>query len=183
MITEGDNFEDRDFVRGLWHQTATMVALVTTEVDGQRNVMACEWAMMVTRSPLRFVIAIGPRKVTHDLIQRSGEFGLSFCSDEQATLSHVAGSYSLRDTDKWSLADFPTYPAKTIAAPMIDDCLVNVECRLIATQELGDHTLFMGEATWARFDATKEPLLYSGGKYHVLGANIPKPRASDPGAA
>jgi len=104
--------------------------------------------MMITRSPLRFAISIGPRKATHELIQRSGEFGLSFCSDRQATLSHIAGSYSLRDTYKWRLGDFPVYAATKINAPMIDQCLANVECRLVSTQELCDHTLFIGDGVW-----------------------------------
>lgn len=175
MIIEGNDFNDRDFRRGVWHQTATMVALVTVDTGTQRNVMACEWAMMVTNNPMRFAISVGPRHATHDLIKEAGEFGLSFCTDQQATLSHVAGSYTMRDTNKWELAQFPTYPAKHIAAPMIEDCVVNAECRLVSTQEFGDHTLFVGEVLWARYDAEKEPLLYSGGRYHAIGANIPKP--------
>ena len=54
-------------------------------------------------------------------------------------LSHVSGSYSMNDTNKWELTDFPTYAAKTIRAPMIEGCVVNAECKLIATQPLGDH--------------------------------------------
>ena len=174
MSFEGDQFESRDFRRGVWSQTATTVAMVTSAWEGRENVMACEWAMMVSASPMRFVISIGPRSQTHEFIEASGEFGLNFCSDSQATLSHVSGSYSMRDTDKWSLADFPRYPASRIAAPMIEGCPLNVECRVVATERLGDHTLFIGEALWARYDTEKQPLLYSAGKYWHLGSQVPK---------
>ncbi len=85
-----------------------------------------------------------------------------------------AGSYSMRDTDKWSLAAFPTYPAKFIRPPMIEDALLNVECRLVSTQPLGDHTVFTGEALWARYEPDKQPLIYHQGKYWHLGEQVPK---------
>jgi flavin reductase (DIM6/NTAB) family NADH-FMN oxidoreductase RutF len=107
------------------------------------------------------------------MLEASGEFGLSFCSDEQALQSHVAGSYSIRDTDKWSLADFPIYPAQKIKAPMIDGALINVECRIVAKHELG-HTVFIAEAIWARYDPEKRPLLYHDGKYWHLGDQVAK---------
>ncbi|MGE0227623.1 MAG: flavin reductase family protein [Dehalococcoidia bacterium] len=174
MSVEGDEFDSREFRRGVWSQTATTVALVTSAWEGRENVMACEWAMMVSASPMRFVISIGPRSQTHEFIEASGEFGLNFCADSQATLSHLSGSYSMRDTDKWALADFPRYRATRIAAPMIEGCPLNVECRVVATEPLGDHTLFIGEAVWARYDAEKQPLLYSAGKYWHLGNQVPK---------
>jgi flavin reductase (DIM6/NTAB) family NADH-FMN oxidoreductase RutF len=105
---QGDDFDDRDFRRGVWQQTLTSVALVTVAAGGHRNVMACEWATMVSHAPLCFTISVHPRNATHDLLVEAGEFGLSFCSDAQAHLAHVAGSNSLHDVDKWQLADCPT---------------------------------------------------------------------------
>lgn len=173
-ITEGNQFDDREFRRGAWHRTATMVAMLTTHAGARHNVMACEWAMIVTLNPLRFVVSVGPHHGTHALLEQSGEFGLNFCSDRQARLAHIAGSYSLKETDKWALGNFPTYPAKTIAAQMIADCTLNAECKVISTQPLGDHTVFTGEAHWVRYDPELRPLLYSAGKYWGMGAQLPK---------
>lgn len=173
-IVEGNRFDERDFRRGAWNQTATTVAMVTSRDGSRENVMACEWAMIVSMNPMRFVISIGPRHATHELVQQTGTFGLSFCSEAQAGLSHVSGSYSLNDVDKWDLADFPTYPAKTIDVPMIEGCALNVECRVISTQPLGDHTVFIGEAQWVRYDPAVRPLLYSAGKYWKIGDQLPK---------
>ena len=174
MVVEGREFESQEFCRAVWRQTATTVALVTTASGDRRDVMACEWAMMVSASPLRFVISVAPRRATHDLIERSGVFGLSFCSDRQAHLSHVSGSYSLHDVDKWTLAEFPTYPGHELDVPLIAGSALNVECRVVAAQPLGDHTLFVGEAAWARADPDLDPLLYHDGKYWQIGTRIPK---------
>jgi flavin reductase (DIM6/NTAB) family NADH-FMN oxidoreductase RutF len=175
MLFEGDNFEDRDFRRVFWRRTTTTVALVTAAANGQQNVMACEWAMMASSNPLCFVISVHPTHLTHDLIEASGQFGLSFCSDKQARLSHISGSYSQHDVDKWTLADFPTYNGTKIAAPLIENSLVNFECEVVGTQKLG-HTLFIGKAVWARHDPENEfgPLIYHNGKYWSLGEQVPK---------
>ncbi len=173
MYVEGDDFQSREFRRGLWQQTTTTVALLTCAADGRVNVMACEWAMLVSNNPVCFMISVHPSHETHAMLEAAGEFGLSFCSDEQAKLSHVSGSYSMRDTDKWVLADFETYPAKKIGAPMIDGSMINVECRIVGKHALG-HTVFIGEVVWARYDAEKQPLLYHGGKYWHLGSQVPK---------
>jgi flavin reductase (DIM6/NTAB) family NADH-FMN oxidoreductase RutF len=170
---EGDDFDDRDFRRGVWRQTLTSVALLTVSAGGSHNVMACEWATMVSHAPTCFSVAVHPRNATHDLLVAAGEFGLSFCSDAQADLSHVSGSNSFHDVDKWQLADFATYPAERIGAPMIDGAVLNVECRIVGTQELG-HTLFIGEAVWARYDPSRSPLIFHGGKYFRLGPQVPK---------
>jgi flavin reductase (DIM6/NTAB) family NADH-FMN oxidoreductase RutF len=174
MYVEGADFTSIDFRRGVWHQTTTAVALLTAAAEGRENVMACEWAMMVSTAPLCFVISVHPSHETHDLIARSGEFGLSFCGDDQARLSHVSGSYSLLDVDKWSLADFPRYRGQVIAAPLIDGSPLNVECRVVGRHDLG-HTVFIGEAVWARYDeGGRAPLLYHDAKYWHLGSQVPK---------
>jgi flavin reductase (DIM6/NTAB) family NADH-FMN oxidoreductase RutF len=172
-FVEGDDFEDREFRRGVWRQTLTSVALVTVSAGGRDNVMACEWAMMVSHVPLCFTISVHPRNATHDLLVEAGEFGLSFCSDAQAHLAHVSGSNSMHDVDKWELADFPTYAAKRIGAPMIDNAVLNVECRTVGEHRLG-HTLFIGEAVWARYDSARSPLIFHGGKYFEVGTQVPK---------
>jgi flavin reductase (DIM6/NTAB) family NADH-FMN oxidoreductase RutF len=174
MISEGNDFGSEDFRRGVWHHTATTVTLLTSASDGRENVMACEWSMMISFNPMRFIISVGPDNVTHEFIQKSGEFGLNYCSDKQAKLSHISGSNSLRDGNKWQLADFSKYSAKKIKAPMIDGCVLNVECKVIEKLSFEDHTLFVGEALWAKYAPEKNPLIYHKGKYWYLGANVPK---------
>ncbi len=174
MIFEGNNFSAKEFRRGVWHQTTSTVTLVTSAADGRENVMACEWTMMISLNPARFVISISPDSVTHEFIEKTGEFGLNFCSDQQAKLSHTAGSHSLRDINKWGLVHFPIYAAKEIKAPMIEGCMLNVECKAINKIAFDDHALFIGEALWAKYAPEKKPIIYHKGKYWRLGVNVPK---------
>ena len=104
MLTNETNqitdFSDPDNRRKIWRKSTTSVAIVSSAKNGKQNVMACEWAMQISVSPPQYLIVIGKRKVTADYILHSREFGLTFLSDQQATQSHVSGSYSARDVDK-----------------------------------------------------------------------------------
>jgi flavin reductase (DIM6/NTAB) family NADH-FMN oxidoreductase RutF len=56
---------------------------------------------------------------------------------------------------------------------MIDGSLLNVECKVVGRHDLG-HTVYIGEAVWARYDEDKKPLLYHDAKYWYLGNQVPK---------
>ena len=56
-----------------------------------------------------------------------------------------------------------TYRAKT-GAPLLEDALVNLDCRLVALHDAGDHVLCVGEIEEARI-AEGEPLVYFRGRY------------------
>ncbi len=69
MYVEGGEFESRDFRRGVWRRTTTAVALLTCAAEGRANVMACEWAMMTSHSPVCFVVSVHPSHETHGMLE------------------------------------------------------------------------------------------------------------------
>ena len=58
---------------------------------------------------------------------------------------------------------------------MVEGAALNVECKLVKTIELGDHTMFIGEAVEVHQVSAKEPLVYHGQKYWKFGSDIPRP--------
>ena len=109
---EGDDFDDREFRRGVWRQTLTSVALVTVSASGRDNVMACEWAMMVSHAPMCFTISVHPRQRDARSAHRGGRVRPQLLLPRAGAPLPRVGINSLHDVDKWQLADFPTYPAK-----------------------------------------------------------------------
>lgn len=146
------------------HLTTT-VALVTAKSGDVVNVMSAEWSLQVSLEPVLMSVFVGYKRATYDLIKNSGEFGLSYCSDKQANLAHIAGNYSLRQADKFDLADFKTFPAKRIKAPLIDGCISNFECEVVDEYRMGDHAAFVGKVLEAYSDHEKGPLVFHGGKF------------------
>jgi len=157
---------------------ATTVALITSHAaDRGSNVMACEWTMNVSYQPLRILSMIERGVYTHELITASGQFGVNLCAAGQAGLSHLAGSISGRDGAKLAAPEFDgrTYPARRISVPMLRGCVLNAECVVEQTVEIGTHTGFVGRAVATHVYPGLRPLIYHQGRYFELGGLVAKP--------
>lgn len=152
----------------------TTVALVTSQRGEDINVMSAEWSIRVSLDPFLMTVFVGYKRATYDLIHDSGEYGLSYCSDEQANLAHIAGNYSFREYDKFQLADFKTFRSKHIKAPLIEGAISNFECEVIDEFKVGDHAAFVGKVVTAYYDDQKKPLVFHNGKFWKAGERIQK---------
>ncbi len=152
----------------------TSVALITTTGPRGPNVMAAEWTFQVSYRPMRLIVLVHPRDATHENIMETREFGANFVSDDQGSLSSLAGAYTGREVSKLSSELFETYSARKIGAPMIVGCFLNAECRVVEVLETGDHTMFLADVLDVRFDSTKSPLLYTQRRYWHKGAPVEK---------
>jgi flavin reductase (DIM6/NTAB) family NADH-FMN oxidoreductase RutF len=160
-----------------YHSFATTVTLITAYYESQPNVMTCEWTMIVCREPLRIMMVIKKSDLTHELVERSREFGVNVCSDQQSALSHLAGSSSGKQSHKLAHPLFlnMTYQAETIHVPMIRDCVLNAECVVERTIDMDEYTAFVGLARRVTTNAEFTPLLYYQGRYARLGDWLPRP--------
>ncbi len=165
---------DNEVRRKIWRHTTTSVTFVTTAWEGKENVMACEWAIMCRRNPMQFLIVLGKKKMTAEFILKSKEFGLTFVSDEQAALSHLSGSNSGYDMDKIATGKFKLRPGKTINAPVVEDGLVALECKVNQIIDNEERYIVIGDVLNAEYRDDKSPIIYHNGKYYKLGENIPK---------
>lgn len=152
---------------------ATTVSLVTTRSSKGDNVMAAEWTFNVSYDPMIVAVFVNPRHATHAAILEAREFGVSMASEEQLALCSFAGGFSHREADKLTSGALRTRQGDVIGAPLIEGALAQLECKLVQTVAVGDHTAFFGEVLAARVDPSKKPLiLYRG--YRFLGEKIPR---------
>ncbi|QQG38847.1 MAG: flavin reductase family protein [Candidatus Woesearchaeota archaeon] len=155
----------------------TNVGLVTSYGKYGSNIMAAEWTHHVSYKPGLIIVNIRAADATAENIKETKEFGVSIASIEQNRLSSIAGGYSGKQVDKIGALNklgFKFYKGKKIKALMVEDAALNVECKLIKEIELGDHTMFVGEAVDVKLN-DKEPLAYNNGKYWKLTETLKKP--------
>jgi len=152
------------------------VALVTSYFNGISNVMAAEWSLRVSLDPYLVAVFIGLERGSLELVRKSGEFGLNYCSEEQAELSSIAGNVSLKALkgggSKWDMAPFKLFRAAKISAPLVEGCISNLECRVEDEFKTGDHIAFVGRVVEGYSDMSRRPLIYHGGRYFSLGDRI-----------
>ncbi len=152
--------------------------MVTSAFEGLLNVMAAEWTIRSSIDPFLISLYVGYQRKTYEIIRNSGEFGLSYASDEQAELVHISGNYSRTEMDKIGSGIFPTFKSRQIEAPLIGGSICNFECKVINEYECGDHAIFVGEVLEGYFDSSKKPLVFHGGKFFKIGERIPKTKSN-----
>ncbi len=152
--------------------TTTTVALVTSSYKEETNVMSAEWSIRVSIEPFLIGLMVGYERETYRLISRSGEFGINYCSENQGEVAHIAGNYSLKDTDKFMKSGVSTFKAKHIKAPLISGCISNYECKVVDEFKVGDHSAFIGQVLNGYYDDSLKPLVFHQGKFFRLGERI-----------
>lgn len=129
------------------------VTLVTSAHEGKQNVMAAAWAMPLDFDPPKVAVVIDANTFTRGLIEASGEFALNIPCRAIADNVLKAGSASGKDVDKFVHAGLTHFPAQIIGAPLVEGCVVWLECRVLPRPDNQQrHDLFLGEVVAAQAD-------------------------------
>ncbi len=155
----------------------TNVGLITSKGTYGDNIMAAEWTHLVSYKPGLIAVCIGPSKATAANIEETKVFGVSLAAFDQNVISSIAGGTTGKTTNKIKvLTDLgiKLYKANKIDTLMVEGASLNVECKVVHTIPLGDHTMFVGEAVDIKV-GEKDSLSYHGGKYFKIGEHIEKP--------
>lgn len=135
----------------LWNRVFLVSPLVlvgTCEVDGSPDLAPKHQAMPLGWAD-HFGFVCTPRHHTHTNVERSGEFTVSYPCPAQVVAIGQAAAPRVAD-DKPTLAMLPTHPGSLVAAPLVDDAALWLECRLDRIVEgFGEHELVVGKVVAA----------------------------------
>lgn len=122
------------------------VALVTCRDSGGRpNVLTIAWTGVVCSDPPMVSVSIRPSRYSHGIIKGSGEFTVNIPPANIIRKVDMCGILSGRDVDKFTEAGLTAVPADIVSAPLIEECVVCLECRVTEVVPLGIHDMFLGE--------------------------------------
>jgi flavin reductase (DIM6/NTAB) family NADH-FMN oxidoreductase RutF len=119
------------------------VSLVGAHVDGKPNFLAVAWFTMAGSRPPRIAIALGKGHYTNPGIRENKTFSVCLPSEELIEVTDYCGIVSGKKTDKSKIFDLFYGDLKT--APMIKDCPLNMECRVLEIVESSLNEIFIGE--------------------------------------
>jgi len=123
----------------------TVVFATCVDREGKPNIITLGWVMKTSKWPPMVAISVAPTRYSHKLIEDSGEFVLAIPTKEIVDKVHKCGRVSGRNIDKFKTFGLTPLPAKKVKAPLIKECVANMECKVVAKMTTGDHTLFIGE--------------------------------------
>jgi flavin reductase (DIM6/NTAB) family NADH-FMN oxidoreductase RutF len=129
--------------------------------QGKGNLLTVAWAGVVSSAPPMLSVAIRPSRYSHDLVQEAREFVVNVPRAAQVEQVDLCGVLSGAVVDKWAATGFTAVPASKVAAPLVAECPINIECLVRHQLSLGAHDLFIAEIVAVQYD---EELLDSRGR-------------------
>ncbi|MCW4039533.1 MAG: flavin reductase family protein [Candidatus Bathyarchaeota archaeon] len=112
------------------------VLLVTCDHQGNPNVMTIGWLLLgrsYYKRPVA-VIAVRPATYTFQLLDMVEEFVIAVPTIDLVDAVAYCGKQSGRATDKLAATSMTPYPSKYVTPPSIQECPVNIECRIYHKQ-------------------------------------------------
>jgi flavin reductase (DIM6/NTAB) family NADH-FMN oxidoreductase RutF len=106
------------------------VVLVTTCDGKKNNVMTISWTMVVDFTP-RFAITTGPWNHSYRALRRTRECVVAIPTVDLLDKVVGIGTCSGADTDKFAKFRLTPLQAKRVKAPLIKECVANIECKVV----------------------------------------------------
>lgn len=153
--------------------TPTGLYLISTAHEGKRNVQFAFRALGISDDPPLLLVGIQENNFSREMIQKSGEFVVNVCSENQLHAVNRSRDLSGRNVeDKFVALGLETRPAKHVKAPLVAGCHANVECRIVREISVDGLFLFVGKALAAHIDDKIAPVGRLEGKTYRLGEAI-----------
>jgi len=119
------------------------VSLVGTHVNGKPNFLAVAWFTMASYKPPRIFISLGKGHYSNPGIKENQTFSVCLPSEDMVEVTDYCGIVSGKKHDKSGIFDL--FYGELNTAPMIKDCPLNMECKLVEIVESGLNEIFIGE--------------------------------------
>jgi flavin reductase (DIM6/NTAB) family NADH-FMN oxidoreductase RutF len=157
--------------------------LVGANVNEKPNLMTAAWCGIASHEPPAVSVALHKSRYTLKGIKTNGTFSINVPSSNMAKKVDYCGLYSGKDNDKSQI--FKIFYGTLKTAPLVQECSLNLECRVIHSLDMGSHNLVVGEIietyitdncmSDGKADPGKiDPLIFIPGtrEYHCLGEAI-----------
>lgn len=125
------------------------VVLVTTSDGGKNNVMTISWTMVVDFTP-QFALTTGAWNHSFKALRKTRECVIAIPAVDMLDKVVGIGTCSGADTDMFDKFRLTPLPAKRVGAPLIKECLANIECKVVDI--VGRHNIVVLEAVAAHVD-------------------------------
>ncbi len=154
---------DQERFRDVLRNWASGVTVVTTRAGEKIHGMTVSAFSSVSADPPLVLVCANQASTTHGVIEQGGLFTVNILASHQADISDVFASPEHEDTRLQSVS----WSVGETGAPLIDEALACLECKVTSAHQEGSHTIYVGEVE-AVHTTNAKPLLYYRGGYRAL---------------
>lgn len=106
------------------------VVLVTTHDGKKSNIMTLSWTMVLDFAPV-FAITTGEWNHSYAALRKNRECVIAIPTVDLLDKVVGIGTCSGADTDKFAKFRLTPVQGKVVKAPLIKECLANIECKVV----------------------------------------------------
>ncbi|MGL4308534.1 flavin reductase family protein [Cetobacterium sp. SF1] len=146
-----------------------VVMVTSRNKEGKDNVFTVAWTGTICTKPPMLSISIRPERLSYEYIKESMEFTVNLPNTFQVRETDFCGVRSGRDLDKIKEMNFKMVEGTHVSSPYIDQCPINIECKVKQIIPLGTHDVFLAEVVGSHIDSS---LIDENGKIHFEWGNL-----------
>ena len=129
------------------------VVLVTTDDGKKSNIMTISWTMVVDFTPI-FAMTTGPWNYSFAALRKTKECVIAIPTVDMLDKVVGIGTCSGADTDKFTKFKLTPVKGRIVRAPLIKECLANIECNVVDIVK--KHNIVVLEGVAAYFDNSRK---------------------------
>ncbi len=154
---------EKNELRRVMGHFATGVTIITTfNSAGDRHGLTANAFTSVSLEPPLLLICVDKKAESYPCFEQSKVFTVNVLKDDQEALSR---KFAVSGGEKFQGV---AYHPGANGAPILDGAIAFLECKVTASYDGGDHTIYVGEIEEAQTREGK-PLLFFRGGYRELG--------------
>ncbi|HEY93355.1 MAG TPA: flavin reductase family protein [Dehalococcoidia bacterium] len=119
--------------------------LVGANVNDKANFMAVGGGGVANAEPPMVAVPIRHHQYTLEGIKDNSTFSVNIPSSDLVKETDYCGIVSGRTTDKVKDCGFKVFYGNLKTAPLIEQCPINLECKVVHILNLGTHSFVVGE--------------------------------------
>ena len=141
------------------------IVLVTTSHEDKPNVMTMGFHMVIQHAPPLIGCVIGPWDHSYRALRATGECVIAIPTVELARTVVDIGNCSGDSVDKFERFGLTPRPARSVGAPLIEECIANLECKVADDSLVESYNLFILEVKrlWIDEDRKERRTLHHRG--------------------
>ena len=157
------------------------------ETEEEYNMLTVAWVGTICTNPAMCYISVRPERHSYDIIKRTKSFVINLTNEDMARATDWCGVRSGKDYNKFKEMRLTPQPAQKVAAPIVLESPLCIECEVVEIKELGSHHMFIANVVNVQADeryidpvtdefrlSDAKLITYSHGHYYKLGEEIGK---------
>jgi len=126
-------------------QPAPKILVSCRGLDGKNNALVVAYCCNCSYDPPMLMVGIVPSRYSYKMIKESGCFVVNLPGKDYKDIFDYLGSKSGRDVDKLSAMNVKLAEGQKVNAPILSDCPINIECKVVDSIVTGSHEMFVGK--------------------------------------